>query len=331
VFDVLVARARGAVARPVSVAWRVPIVGAYPTLDGPMREYVARLREVEAEPGVLAVSAFHGFWLADTPWSAGCVVVTTDGDAALASKRGRELAVQLIEVVRPVRPVLGVQEAVEAALSAGCRPVVVADLGDNPGGGAAGDSTFLLRELLVRGAQDCALALLWDPVAVDFAHRAGVGGRLGLRLGGKVSPLSGDPLDVQATVTCVRDDARQAFFGIGQPRAALGRSAALRIDGVHVVINDQRQQVFDPRCFSEHGIDPAAQRVLIVKSTAHFRHAFAPIAARIIDCDSPGSLTMDVKTLPYRRIPRPLFPLDRDFVMEPVLLYSPDSADAAAH
>jgi microcystin degradation protein MlrC len=287
-----------------------------------MHAFVERMREVERHAGVLAVSAFHGFWLSDTPWSNGCVLVTTDGDEALARRLGEELAVEMIAAARQVQPGLGVDAALDAALAATERPVVLSDRGDNAGGGAAGDSTFLLRALLERGVEDAALGMIWDPVAAEFAHRAGVGSRVSLRLGGKTSRFSGDPLDVEATVLAVRDDARQAWFGEGPPRSPLGRSAALRIGGVDVVVNSERQQVFDTRCFTEHGIDPAAKRLVVVKSTAHFRRAFAPIAGRIVDCDSPGNVTVDPAALAYCSIPRPVYPLDRDFDMRPTPLLS---------
>lgn len=202
---------------------------------------------------------------------------------------------------------------------------MIADRCDNPGGGAAGDSTFLLRELLACGADRLALGMVWDPVAVDFAHRAGMGARLALRLGGKVGPRSGDPLDVEAEVVALRDDAHQAAFAQGEPRLPLGRSARLRIGGVDVVVNTERQQVFDPRVFTTHDIDPATCRIMVVKSTTHFRNGFAPLAGAIIDCETPGSVTTDPTLLAYRHLPRPMAPIDPGaaWVMKPLGLFTP--------
>jgi len=306
--------------RPITAAARLPIVGAYPTTAPPMRDFVAAARAAQQRPGVLAVSAFHGFWLADQPHACACLVVTADGDAAAATALAETLACHFASAAVAPPPGLSAAAAVDEALRLGptlTRPVVIADRADNAGGGAGGDSTFVLRVLLERGAREAALALLWDPMAVDFAHRAGVGARVALRLGGKVGPLSGDPLDVQAEVIALRTDARQALFAHGEPRAALGRTALLRIDGVEVVVNTERQQVFDPRVFTDHGIDPGARRLLVVKSTTHFRNGFAPLAGAIIDCDTPGSVTTDPALLPYRRLQRPIAPLAEGVVLEP--------------
>src|SRR5689334_4537012 len=81
------------------------------------------------------------------------------------------------------------------ALAAEGGPIVLADRSDNPGSGASGDSTFILRRLLERGISDVALGPLWDPIAVRIAFDAGVGARLPMRIGGKTGPMSGDPLD----------------------------------------------------------------------------------------------------------------------------------------
>ena len=318
-FELLERAVRGEV-RPVTAAARLPIVGAYPTTVVPMRDFVAATRAAQQRPGVLAVSAFHGFWLADQPHACACMVVTADGDAAaataLADTLARHFASAAVAPPAGLSAAAAVNEALRIAPTL-TRPVVIADRADNAGGGAGSDSTFVLRALLECGARDAALALLWDPMAVDFAHRAGVGARLALRLGGKVGPLSGDPLDVQAEVVLLRTDARQALFARGEPRAALGRTALLRIDGVEVVVNTERQQVFDPRVFTEHGIDPTARRLLVVKSTTHFRNGFAPLASAILDCDTPGSVTTDPALLSYQRLRRPMAPLDAGVVLEP--------------
>jgi len=262
---------------------------------------------------VLSVSACHGFWLSDVPDAGATVIAITDGDPVRAESLAMELAARFARAAVPAGEGLAAPEAVKTALqfaAATGKPSVIADRCDNPGGGAAGDSTFLLRELIASGAAGLTLAMIWDPMAVDFAHRAGAGARLALRLGGKVGPRSGDPLDVVAEVVVVRDDARQAAFAQGEPRLDLGRTARLRIGGVDVIVNSERQQVFDPRVFTAHGIDPASCRVVVVKSTTHFRNGFAPLAGAIIDCETPGSVTTDPTLLDYRRLPRPMSPID---------------------
>lgn len=108
--------------------------------------------------------------------------------------------------------------------------VVIADSADNPGGGAACDSTYLLRAMIARDVQNAAVGMIWDPQAASIAADAGVGSRIPLRVGGKVGPLSGDPVDVIAEVTCVRDDLSQRLFG-EDPASPLGLAVALRVGG----------------------------------------------------------------------------------------------------
>jgi microcystin degradation protein MlrC len=306
--------------KPRTHAWRMPLVGLYRTTEGPMQDYVARLRAAQSMAGVLSVSAFHGFPLGDTPHTGATLVLTSDGEMPTAKSLGAALAQQFIDAALAVPDPPGLNAALDDALagpSAGAGPVVFADSGDNPGGGAASDSTFVLEALLQRGVQNAAIGMLWDPVAADFAHRAGVGALLQLRLGGKTSALSGRPLDVLAHVLCVRDDACQALFAQGEPKARLGRSAALRVQGVDIVVNSERQQVFDPRCFTEHGIDLTSKRLVVVKGSTHFVNGFAALASRIVFCASPGSVSLDASQFDYQRIRRPLYPLDLDFTPKP--------------
>lgn len=300
--------------RPVTVALRLPVVGAYPTTAEPMRSVVALESEMEGRPGVLAASICHGFWLSDTADAGSTVLVTADDQAELAAALAHQLAGRYAAATAAapqsgLPPADAMQQALERAAMTG-RPSVIADRCDNPGGGAAGDSTFVLRELLACEGEGLAFGMLWDPMAVDFAHRAGVGARLAMRLGGKVGPCSGEPLDVEAEVVALREDARQAAFAQGEPKLSLGRTARLRVRGVDIVLNTERQQVFDPRVFTAHGIDPAACRVIVVKSTTHFRNGFAPLAGHIVECETPGSVTTDPTLLSYRKLRRPMAPLD---------------------
>ncbi len=258
----------------------VPMLGFFHTTREPMRGFVNDLRSLEQQASVLSVSLCHGFGLADTPFNHAGVLAVTDADRQRAETIAEELARRFFRLREEIRaPAMPVDRALDAALARGTGTVVIADTTDNAGGGAAADSTFLLRALLDREVENAALGLLYDPMAVDFAMKAGVGATLPLRIGGKTGPLSGDPLDVEARVTALRDDARQSMFGAP---SALGRAAAVRIAGVDVVLNSARQQTFDPACFTELGIDPWSRRIVVVKSAQHFWAAFAPFATEII-------------------------------------------------
>jgi microcystin degradation protein MlrC len=314
VYTLLDRAARGEI-RPVTLAWRIPLLGIFRTTEGPMQAFVEKLRHAQAEPGMLTISAFHGFPLGDTVHTSASLIVTAERDhAADAQAIGDRLSVAFIDAALRAPKPRSVDEAFDEALACDRWPVVMADSGDNPGGGCAGDSTWLLQELLQRRVERAAFGMLWDPVAVDFAHRAGAGAQLRLRIGGKVSEMSGPPLDVDAEVMCVRSDVRQARFGQGEPLDPIGRSAWLRVQGVDVVIASERTQVWEPRCFTEHGIDLSASRLVVVKSSTHFVNGFKGVAGHVVFCDSPGSLCLDPRLIPYRQLRRPIYPLDTGFM-----------------
>jgi len=291
---------------------RVPMVGIFGTTQSPMREFVQHLQASEGGGGVLSVSALHGFPWSDTEYT-GAALLTYARDGVDASALVDTLAQKFYALrERASSPCLPMDAALDAALTAMAESsglVVLADSADNPGGGAACDSTFLLRALLQRGVQDAALGMIWDPLAVALATAAGVCARLMLRVGGKVGPMSGDPLDLEVEVLACRADAAQAGLVPGS-RDPLGAAVALKIQGVDVVLNSIRQQVFSPDCFTELGIDLQSKRLVVVKSTQHFRAGFDALAAHTFYADTPGSLRKNLSELPYRHLRRPVWPMD---------------------
>ncbi|WP_288381196.1 M81 family metallopeptidase [uncultured Massilia sp.] len=300
--------------RPATLLRRVPMLGLFGTGEAPMRALLRQVVDHEAEAGILSISLIHGFPWSDTVDTGGAVLVVFEqGAQARADAIAARLA-QDFYALRTLgaRSMLALDAAVDAALAPG-KPglVVMADSSDNPGGGAACDSTFVLRALLERGARDVALGMLWDPQAVQLAMDAGVGAKLPLRVGGKVGPGSGQPVDLQATVTAVRRDARQHGLA-GKYTESLGDAVAIHADGIDIVLNTRRQQVFSPECFTELGIDLTSKRLVVVKSTRHFRAWFDTIAAETVICDAPGALNGDLARLPYVHLQRPMWPLDQE-------------------
>jgi microcystin degradation protein MlrC len=305
--DLALRTARGEI-RPVLAAFDCRMIATIHTTREPARSFVARMKALEGRDGVLSVSLCHGFPWADVADLGVQVLVVTDGDhgkaQALAAGLGRK--VQALRG-RTAAPMLGHAEGLERALATAGGPVVLADTSDNAGGGAPADATFLLRLLLERGVGGAALGPFWDPVAVGFCQLAGVGARLRLRLGGKVGPVSGDPLDVEADVLHLARGAKQRFAG---GSTQLGDIAAIRIGGVEVLLNATRTQAFDPALFTDHGIALADKKLIVVKSAQHFHAGFAPLAKDVLWLDGPGALTQDFSRLPYTRVRRPIWPLD---------------------
>jgi microcystin degradation protein MlrC len=277
------------------------------------------MQDCEREPGILSVSAMHGFPWSDTPYTSAAMLVVYDARVGSAGEKATRVADDLsseffsLRKNSPARR-LPIREALDAAERESRRhvdrPVVIADGSDNPGGGAAGDSTFVLHALLGRGISGAALGMIWDPESVERAMQAGVGHDVTLTIGGKNGPLSGEPIEMMVTVLACRGDATQRSFG--ELRDELGPAAAVRVGGVDVVLNSVRQQVFSPDCFTELGIDLASKRFVVVKSTQHFRAHFDALAGATVYCDAPGALNANLAALPYRNVRRPLWPLDGD-------------------
>ncbi len=299
---------------PVPGFARVPMLGLFHTYRDPLKGLLDTILEMEGQGGLLSISLGHGFPWSDFADAGACVLAYTDQNSEQAQTIATQLAHDFFDMRETAQaPHSGINETIDQAISIikqpGSGAVVIADASDNPGGGAASDSTYLIQALMERGIEDVAVALLWDPLAVETAHKAGVGARLPLRIGGKMGPFSGPPLDVDAEILALSTTASQPYLG-GQGHVALGHTAVISCNGVKVVMNNIRQQPFHPDCFQTAGVDPAGERILVVKSTNHFRAEFASVAREIIYCDAPGSLNSDVTERPYKKLGRPIWPLD---------------------
>ncbi len=299
--------------KPTKAFFDCRMFGVYHTPREPMRSFVDRIKAMEGRDGVLSISIAHGFPWGDVPDMGTRVLVITDNDPDKAQRLAKQLGEELIALRGTTAPdYLTIAQALDQAMAAPAGPIVIADSADNSGGGAPSDSTFVLREILARGISDVALGPLWDPVALRFCQEAGEGAMLDLRLGGKTGPVSGDPLDVKIKVLKLVSDARQSF---GQTVAMMGDAAAIRIEharakNVDIVINEARTQAFGTDMFTGLGVDPTTKRIVVVKSSQHFHAAYAPIAKEVLYLGGPGCIATDFGTFDYRRVQRPIWPLD---------------------
>lgn len=307
--DLLLRMIQGEI-KPVKSLFDCRLIASFPTTIQPMRGLVDRVMAMEGRDGVLSISIGHGFPYADVPDCGARILVVTDnakehGDR-LAETIGREL-IAMRETSAP--PFHEVDGAIDAALACSGGPVVIADAADNAGGGAPSDNTTFLHRLIARGIEGAAVAPIWDPVAVRLALDAGEGARLPFRFGGKTARSSGPPVDADVEVIrCVRD-AHQTFAG---SRVPIGDAASIRLGGVEAVLISTRAQAMGPDLFSGLGIDPTRRKILVVKSNQHFHAGFAPIAAEVLYAESDGPLPRDYRRLPWRRVQRPIWPLDRE-------------------
>lgn len=199
-------------------------------------------------------------------------------------------------------PDTAVREAMSIAATAR-RPVVIADTQDNPGAGGTGDTTGMLEALLNNNARDAALCVLTDAAAAAAAHAAGVGAEITIDLGGRSALPGVKPLHGTFRVAGL-SSGRFLCKGpcVGGREAQLGPTALLTIGGASVVVATQRMQAYDLEIFRHIGVEPTAQRILVVKSTCHFRADFEPIAERVLIAIAPGAHIVDARAYPYKHL-----------------------------
>jgi len=299
-----------------TVAWRqpplLPPIAGQLTARGPMRRLYDMAAEMEKDPKVVSISVFAGFPLADIKDAGLSIYVATDGDQQLADELADRLAATAWEHRREfLHTAVPVGEAVARALAADGRPVILADIADNTGGGAGGDTTEILRELLRVGARQTTVACLWDAEAVQACVKAGVGATVTVRVGGKVDPSHGAPIEVTGRVRTLSDGRfvhkGPMFRGL---EGRLGPTAVLDVNDLKIILISLRWQTLDPEMLRVVGIDPTAEKILVVKSSVHYRAAFEPLAHAIIEVDAPGLSSSNLARFTFKHVRRPIFPLD---------------------
>jgi len=288
--------------------------------SGPMVDLLARAERHMREPGILVVSVQAGFPWADIRDVGPSIAVTYDETVNGAAARAATIADEMMGFVWETRreksiTLLSPQAALARCARSGFdgRPIVLADFSDNPGGGSYGDSTALLRAMVESRMEDAAFATIADPEVAGIARRAGAGAEVRVRLGGKHDAALSPGFDATARVVSL-SNGDFVYEGPMQRglAASMGPTAVLRIGGVDVVVASNRFQVYDRQFFVSQGIDPAAKRVVAVKSAHHFRAAYVPIASEVMVVDAAGITSPDPKKFPYRNVRRPIWPLDMD-------------------
>ena len=282
---------------------------------GPMIERHALARAYETRKGVYAISINGAFPCADIAEVGPTVLVTCDGDTAehraIGSTLSKDIWARRHEVLNTyMTSAEAAQIARDWSTSAG--PLIVADYADNPGAGAYGDATGLLSALFATKVRDACFGPLIDPAAAAYLNTHPVGAKVTLSLGGKTAPaFGGGPLELTGTVKWT-GDGRVVGSGpiLGGLERSFGPTAVLHVAGIDILVVTIAHQMLDLKQFETFGIDPARKSVVALKSVQHFRAAFAPIAGRIIVCDSGALCTLNYGALNYQNVPRPMFPLD---------------------
>ncbi|MCL4187031.1 MAG: M81 family metallopeptidase [Rhodobacteraceae bacterium] len=282
------------------------------TARPPMKTWFDLARAIEARPGVLSVSTYPMQPWLDVEEGGWAAVVHTDDDPALAARLADELAACAWDLRHDFwrRDSIPVATAVARAAAAAGGIVVLSDTGDSTIGGATGDSVAILAEVLRQGMPAAALVPLVDPPAARAALAAGPGAVLDLSLGHALDPAQGRPVAVRARVEAALPGRAGAF-----DPAMQGAAALLRVGPALVAVTELRgRRMHMPEFWADFGVDAtdrSAVRAVVVKTGSNFQF-FAPWTAEVIRVDSPGHTRSGLDEFDWRRLPRPIFPLDAD-------------------
>ncbi len=275
------------------------------TLTEPFKTINQTLEQLEQNGTIVSGVIMHGFLPSDIA-QVGPAVWTYATTQEKADDGVEVLERALLDHEKDLRATMlspdeAVQRAIEISRNA-AKPVVLADVQDNPGGGSSSDTVWILESLVRHNAPDSALGLMYDPQAAEQAFAAGEGARITLDLGGKGLP-GHRPFHGTFTV----EKLAEGNFPLTGPMTRgiignLGKMAQLRIGNVRVVVVSGRTQALDQAYYTRVGIVPSEMKIVVVKSTNHYRAAFMPIASEIIVVDAPGAIIEDPAKIPYQRI-----------------------------
>lgn len=300
--------------RPRTAVQHLPLlipISAGLTDNPPWPEIEAYFKQYTEEKGLIHASFFHGFPYADVADGTASVVVVAEQGAEEAARHLAEYVWQRRHhfLVHSVSPAEALDRAEQVTASG---YIVLNEQSDNPGGGCPGDGTHLLREMLRRNHPGSIFGYIVDPIAAEqiFAHRPG--DTLDLELGGRHEAIFGAPLQLREAQIIALSDGNFCHTSpnLKGLSTSLGCCARIRVGNVDIVVGSHRNQTFDDRPFAVTGADLNEYRYVGLKSTQHFRGFFGSRAAAIISTDPPGLNSGDLTVFPYRKIPRPVWPLD---------------------
>jgi microcystin degradation protein MlrC len=298
---------------------RLPIVAptvSMLTAQGPYAEVIElgqrRMHEAPWARRVLNVSVMGGFAYGDTPFN-GMAVIVTATDAEAAEGLADELALAAWERRdRFVARLTPLEEAVRLAKGSPV-PLAFADVADNPGGGARGNTMWILEAFHRAGVQGAIFGVIHDPALAAEAHALGRDARFTARFNRGGGDAFSRPFEAEATVRALSDGRVTGRRGIFAGTAMdLGPSAALALGGITVVVISRRTQCADPAFLEHLGLDIGAARAVVVKSRGHFRGGFDEFFDhdRIVEVDAPGLTSPILSRFAWTKLPRPVLPLD---------------------
>ena len=305
--------------RPVMRVRRSPMIVACQNQNtkgnAPLAEIHAKMRCLEYAGEILAASYFpvqHGFDFSDMSYA---TVVVSDNDLEIADRAALDLARDAwnrrhafdVPTVRP-------EVAIAKGLALQGQPIVLSDASDTIGGGASGDSAFMLNELLSHAGDVPSTMIIIDPDTVAAAKELKKGQVFNIAIGNKHSGIYGKPIEVEATLYDFIEDCRFKYVGGCSEgvEGLMGATAVLKIGAVTVVVPSLPTYEHADEQFRAAGVNPADFKFVVVKNPMNYQQAFA-FAPSLFDLDTPGPTTCYIREPQWKHLDRPIYPIDDNF------------------
>lgn len=276
------------------------------TADLPLKAVHDRVSQMESEDNVVSISVMAGFAYSDTPFTGASIIVTTNNQADLAQAYAQELSDILLKNYDAEKyQNFSADGAVKKALATDGNPIILVDSADNIGGGTTGDGTDALQAMLDNNVQEGTIVLA-DAEAVEICWGAGLGNDVTLAVGGKTDQWHGTPITVTGVIQLLSDgifDCEMpdnhfaAFYG---NTIDMGRTAVLRASGVNIILTTHKTPPFDLGQLRAMGVIPEDQKMIVVKSAVAYQAAYLPIAQGIIEMDTSGLCSTNLRRFPYQ-------------------------------
>jgi len=298
--------------RPKFKAW-IPVPILLPgektsTRIEPGKSLYAKVQPETEKEGVIDAAIWIGYAWADEPRNRAVVMVT--GDDKLAVTESAETLAQAFWDVRKqfefVAPTATLEKSIELALKSKKKPFIISDMGDNPTAGGAGDVTWTLRELLANKAfqkksgPTVIYASIPGPEMIEAALAAGVGGMVSAHVGALVDNRFSPPILLKGVVEAIYK---------GDVHAEI--EAVVRVGSIKVIVTKKRKPYHREKDFTQLGLSPRGADILVVK-IGYLVPELYNMRGDWIMALTPGGVDQDLERLGYKRIKRPMFPMDKD-------------------
>lgn len=316
--------------RPAMALAKAPVIvgGVHSGTEGdaPFADVMRLAKSFEAEPTVLSTSAFLVHPYLDLPDMGGGGLVITDDDLPLAVDRARQIAEYYwqrrfdleADVITP-------SDAIQRGLKIDGDPVLLAEVADTCGGGAAGDNVTTLRALLEAGCNVPTLVPVVDPAAAARCNKSGVGSEVTLQIGHALDPQWGQPLELTGTVRRLSDGRFDYTGGMYEGQVGhMGPSAVLEVGSIQILITTHATYDWSDEQFRSMELDTDGAKFIVVKNPMNFRVGYAGRYREFFILDTPGSTPGTLRNVRFKRLERPYFPADTDIPdFEPTIVEHP--------